>query len=355
MSRSLTALHPAPAAVTLSLVLILFATHALAASHANVFVYHRFGDDRYPSTNISIETFRQHLEILRDTNRTVVTMGELVALLQRGTELPEGCAVITIDDGYRSFLTGAMPLLREFGMRATLFVSTDSVGDTDYLDWHELRRLQEEGIEIGNHSATHDYLLDRLPGENDVAWQARVKADLLRAQAAFMANLQVKPTLFAYPYGEFSPKFVEIVQGAGFEAACGQQSGVVVSGGDLFTLPRFPMGGDFTDPVAFEQKLRMHPLRVDVLEPDSPVLVDENPPRLRFRLVSDEVKVDTLRCFVPGQDNANLFKVAGKNEVYEVTAAKALKGRRSKYTLTASDRTGQTWYWFSYLWVLPRL
>ncbi|MEJ2520623.1 MAG: polysaccharide deacetylase family protein, partial [Desulfuromonadales bacterium] len=131
------------------------------ADQANVFVYHRFNDARFPSTNISSEDFRTHLELLHANDFTVLTLGEVMSRLDSGRSLPPRCAVITVDDAYQTFLTDGWPLLQRFGFPATLFVSTDTVGGTDYLDWQELRQLRRQGVEIGNHSASHAYLLDQ--------------------------------------------------------------------------------------------------------------------------------------------------------------------------------------------------
>lgn len=324
-----------------------------AAGQVNAFVYHRFGDSRYPSTNISLENFRSHLDILRQEDFAVLTLGEVVALLEQERPLPERCAVLTVDDAYHSFLAGAMPLLREFGFPATLFVNTDSVGGKEYLTWEALRSLQAEGIEIGNHSATHDYLVDRRSGETAADWKNRVTADLEKAQTALKKNLGARPNLFAYPYGEYSSELIGLVRKVGFRAACAQQSGVIAPGDDLFTLARFPMGGVFTKPDEFRQKLRLRQLPVEVLTSVDPVATENNPPQLRFRVDLQKVAPATLRCYVPGQENPVIEEVPGKPGVFAVQAIQPLKGRRSKYTLTGSDPSGKQWYWFSQLWVLP--
>ena len=137
------------------------------ANEANVFVYHRFNDSRYPSTNITTEAFKDHLEALKVEHFTVLTLGEVVDRMRAGESLPQRCAVISVDDGYLSFLTDGWPLLKQYGYPATLFVSTDTVGGSDFMNWQDLLILQEEGVEIGNHSASHVYLLDRFPAEND--------------------------------------------------------------------------------------------------------------------------------------------------------------------------------------------
>ena len=332
-------------------VLLLLSSQIASAGQANVFVYHRFDDSRFPSTNISTQNFRAHLETIQRQNFTVLPLGQVVDRIKRGESLPQRCAVITIDDAYRSFVTAGWPLLKSFGFPATLFVSAGTVGVGEYLDWHELRALHGEGVEIGNHSASHAYLLDQMNDEN---WAARVLGDLSHAQKLFEHNLGFTPRLFAYPYGEFSPELVELVRQAGFDAAFGQQSGVLTPDQDLFRLPRFPTGGVYASPGEFQNKLLMQHLPVEVVTPKTPVLEDENPPKLVFSLEDGPFDRRTLRCFVPGQPECQVRVVPGEDNLYEIQASRPLAGRRSKYTVTASDSDGTTWFWYSQLWVLPR-
>lgn len=322
------------------------------ADQANVFVYHRFSDARHPSTNISREDFRAQLELLQREQFTLLRLGEVIAKLQQGISLPPRCAVITVDDAYRSFLTDGWPLLREFGFPATLFVSTDAIGGGDYLTWQELERLQGEGVEIGNHSASHAYLLDRLPAENQVDWAARVTLDLMRSQQAFREHLDMSPQLFAYPYGEFTPSLAALVQGAGFVAAFGQQSGVLSADQDVYSLPRFPVGGDYGSLAEFRSKLAMKPLPVRVVSPQTTLVTLQNPPVLTFTLSLEGLAADSLRCFVPGPAECSIKKVSNGADLYQATASQPLAGRRSKYTVTAAQADGRAWFWYSQLWVL---
>jgi peptidoglycan/xylan/chitin deacetylase (PgdA/CDA1 family) len=320
------------------------------ADQATVFVYHRFGDPRHPSTNTSLQEFRAHLAALHSGGYTVLRLGEIVNRLRRGEALPERCVAITVDDAFRSFLTGAVPLLREYGYPATVFVNTGEVAGPDYLNWEELRRLAAEGVEIGNHSAAHGYLLDRHRKESAAAWRQRVLADIRTAQAELTTRLSQAPQLFAYPYGEFSRELIEIVRELGFAGAVGQQSGVVGRGQDLYTLPRFPVGGSHSTLAAFRDRLRFRPLPLQVLAPEDSLVGEANPPLWRVAIAAGVIEPRTLRCYVPGQPPAAVMASDTANDVYEIKAGAPLSGRRSKYTLTASDRHGN-WYWFSQLWV----
>jgi peptidoglycan/xylan/chitin deacetylase (PgdA/CDA1 family) len=324
------------------------------ADQANVFIYHRFNDSRYPSTNISSDAFHAQLELLQQQSFAVLTLGQVIERMRRGLSLPQRCAVITVDDAYHSFLTDGWPLLKRYGYPATLFVSTDSVGGNDYLSWQELETLQEEGVEIGNHSASHDYLLDRAPLTSGPDWSASVRSDLRRSQKAFEDHLNMSPQLFAYPYGEFSPELAELVKGAGFVAAFGQQSGVVTAEQDFYRLPRFPVGGEHSSLDEFRSKLFMKSLPVQIVSPKSTVITGENPPVLRFYLKHNDVDNSTLHCFVSGSTDECLVRTLNDAEgLFEVMAFQPIMGRRSKYTVTASNANGRTWYWYSQLWVQP--
>ena len=326
-------------------------TVASAADHATVFIYHRFGDSRYPSTNTSVAEFRAHLETLRRGNYTVLPLSEIVDRLRDGRPLSERCVALTIDDAYRSFLRGAVPLLREFGYPATLFVNTSEVGSSDCLSWAELRQLASDGIEIGNHSATHGYLLDRKRGETAVQWRSRVKAEIQQAQDDLRRHLGIDARLFAYPYGEFSRELIELVKELGFAGAVGQQSGPLGRGQDLFALPRFPAAGNYGSLADFQDRLRFKPLPLEVLAPATAPLLQVNPPEWRITIDTGLIDPRTLRCYAGGQVAAVRPVDVARGE-YLVKAAGALPGRRGKYTLTGTDRSGQ-WYWYSQLWVRP--
>lgn len=323
------------------------------ASEVHVFVYHRFGDNRYPSTNIALDAFEGQLRLLRDGNWTVLTLGEVVQRLRAATSLPERCAVLTIDDAFDSFLADGVPLLRRFGFPATLFVNTDAIGTPGNATWTQLRQLAASGIEIGNQSASHAYLLDRWSKESPAHWQERVRADLRRAQDALRVNLGKPAQVFAYPYGEHDPELQALVRAEGFLAAAAQTSGVIGPQSDLYALPRFPMGGRSATVAEFERKLSLHPLPVTVLDPRTTIINDEELPELTLVIDASAVDLGRLQCFVDGEPRCHVRRLEGTEERFLVTEAGKFSGRRAKVTLTAPGRRG--WYWFSLLLIRPHL
>lgn len=320
------------------------------AGQVNTFIYHRFDEQRYPSTNISSDVFRQQLDYLKENQVEIISLPEIAERLESGQPLPEHTVALCVDDSYRSFYDVAMPVLREYGFPVTLFVNTDAVGTSGYLNWIELKNLMDEGVSIGNHTASHAYLVEALPGENQSQWRERIKEDILKAQAAFEQHLGIRPELFAYTFGEYSTEVVEIVKELGFTAAFAQQSGVIHDQHNRFILPRFPMGGPFATLKGFVNKLHMQPLLILDQDPFDPVITD-NPPVLSFKLADNSIHPGRFNCFVQGENHCRVERdVDKKDGWYKIIADEPLSGRRNKYTLTLQGRENQ-WLWYSHPWI----
>lgn len=314
------------------------------------FAYHRFGDSRYPSTNIPLDIFESQLQYLSENDYSVFTLGQALARLRSGEGVPDKSVVLTVDDGYSSFLSGAMPLLREYGFPATLFVQTGNVGDPGYLGWDELSRLQSQGIEIGNHSASHAHFLNMSKDRR----LERFREDVRKAQQKFASELGEAPDLFSYPFGEYTPGMQEVIREMGFAAATAQKSGVLHAEGDCYALPRFPMGGPYATLDGFTSKAGMRPLMVRREEPESPI-VRSNPPTLTLDLETEPVDLSGVQCFVAGSRDCRIERDSKDPSRIRIEATRELTQRRTLYTITAPSSEGPQWHWYSYLWVRPEI
>lgn len=353
-TQFLSPLHAVLAFCALLICVSLWPVPLQAKDSATIFVYHRFGDARYPSTNISVEKFEDHLRYLRDKDYNVIPLSEIVAKLRRGEELPPRCVGLSADDAYASVLEGAVPLLDKYEMPMTVFVNTDGVGGGSYMSWDQLRALDEKAnIEIGNHSAHHPYYVS-LPQEHGTKeWDEKVREDISTAQQAFATHLGYEPEMFAYPYGEYSPELMAIVEDMGFDAAFGQQSGPVGADSPLYALARYPMGGNYVSMERLRSNLNMNAMDIEVIRPETPLLPSAaEAPEMVFRLSNPDLQVSTMKCYIPGQEPVVPEVVDQDKGIYRVQAQGPLQGRRSKYTLTAQDKDNR-WYWFSQPWVNP--
>jgi len=313
----------------------------------NSFVYHRFGEDDIPSTNISAEIFRQHLQFLHQNDYTVLTMGEAVERLRSDQDIPEKTAVLTVDDGYKSFKTVAVPMLEKYDFKATIFVCTDYVGKNNYLSWNDIRSLRKKGYEFGNHSHSHDHFLNY----SDPNTRAQFRKDLDKSEEIFDRELGDKPDLYCYPYGEYNPDMQEILKRRGYRAAAAQKSGVIFRGSDRYALPRFPMTSSYGAIEKFRSKARMDALPVIKEIPANPEIQDSNPPQLTLHLNPDDINPNNIQCFVNGQRTCKINRREGSTLVLTIRADEPLRTRRTLYTITAPSKSGGQWHWYTHLWV----
>ena len=120
-------------------------------------MYHRFEENKYPSTNIRINDFTQHIKLIKKSGIKFVNPSNFEQELINNKN--ERKVLITIDDGYESFYKNAWPLLKDFKIPFILFVSTREVGKNGYMNWDQIKEISNYNfVEIGNHSHTHDYL-----------------------------------------------------------------------------------------------------------------------------------------------------------------------------------------------------
>ena len=102
------------------------------------------------------------------------------------------------------------------------------------MTWDQIREINKEDfVEIGNHSHTHEYLVD----ENSET----IKADIEKSIAIFEKELGVNSNFFSYPFGEYSIEFKNIIKSLNFKYAFGQHSGVMDETKDFYELPRYPI------------------------------------------------------------------------------------------------------------------
>ena len=198
-------------------------------------MYHRFGESEWPSSNVRIDQFEEHLVELKTGGYTVLPVPEILERMRSGVALPEKTVGITIDDAYKSVFTNAWPRLKKAGYPATLFVATDSIdqGSPAYMTWDEIREVKDGGWTIGSQTASHQHLPE--------ITLERVKLELDRAAQRLDDETGERPTLLAYPYGEYGLDIQRIVAERGYAAAFGQQSGGIHAGNDRFGLPRFAL------------------------------------------------------------------------------------------------------------------
>ncbi|WP_328482815.1 polysaccharide deacetylase family protein [Streptomyces sp. NBC_00377] len=194
----------------------------MTGTRVPILMYHSVATEPNHATrtlSVTPEAFAEQLAVIADRGLTPLTTAELAARWRTGRPLPVRPVLITFDDGYEGVHRHALPALAEHGFPATLFVTTgwirgahDTGGGPDtMLDWRQVRRLADAGVEIGGHSHTHPQL-DRLD-------DTRLRTELSRCRDLVADELGSHPVSFAYPYGYSSRRVRTAVRGQGFAQA----------------------------------------------------------------------------------------------------------------------------------------
>jgi len=282
--------------------LLLFFAPGRTLGDVTVLIYHRFGEDRYPTTNIGTTRFREQLTYLRDNSYQVIALAEMVKALATGDTLPDKAVVITIDDGYRSFYRNAWPLLRDFGYPFTVFlyVKATDQGRWDYMTWKQVRELRRAGVDFQSHGYSHYHMGSRPAGLDNAAYKAWLKADLAASTAIIRKELGYRPTFLAAPYGEYNRLIMTAAGNLGFKALLTQDPGAVGRDTDPLAIPREPiLGYDWSTMEHFKMVLRRVDLPVTGMQPDIRPQTAAKPGRFGARLLYPERYLPgSLRIYV---------------------------------------------------------
>ena len=238
-------------------------------------MYHRFNENKYPSTNIRMEIFKNTWKLSPKKKYNFLSPIDFDRNFHKVKTNKE--ILITIDDGFLSFYENAWPYLKENKIPFILFISTEAVGKNGYMNWEQIKEIEREAFAfIGNHSHSHEYLLEFSLN--------KFKSDILKSIEIFENNLGYNPIYFSYPFGEFSLEQTLFIKKY-FKYAFGQHSGVIDVNKNPYELPRFPINEKYGDLERFTFNIDLLPLEYKQIRPKDKYVIDNNPPNLEIEFL----------------------------------------------------------------------
>ena len=334
----------------LRIIFIFFLCLNISSSYASniknsavVFMYHKFGVSKYPSTSVKIEQFDEHLKEFSKSKYSVEPVEFIIDTIINDGDLPDNTIGISIDDADKSFYEVGWPKFKEMGFPVTLFVNTSTIHENNknYLNWDQIRELVNEGVSIGAHSHSHYHMADLSIEE--------VINEIEISNNIFLKELGSIPPLFAFPYGEANKEIINLLKEYKFKVAFGQHSGVINETSNLYYLPRFSLNERYAEIDRVKFAANAKGLGIYDFIPTDPT-ISENPPYIGFSLL-DEKLVPSIDCFVfdsKGQVEKELFKF---NERIEIRLKRKLTEGRSRVNCTAKGNDNQ-WRWFGHQFYL---
>jgi peptidoglycan/xylan/chitin deacetylase (PgdA/CDA1 family) len=180
--------------------------------------------------NMPPHRFEKMLRVLQAKSYHFVTVSEMLDM-----DSAEGCLALTFDDGFADNYQHAYPLLKKYGIKATIYLAPDIEG-IDKLSSEQIREMSESGlVEFGAHTLHHVNLTTL--GEEDAVKE-------ITASKQRVTELAGSCRSFAYPFGRFSAEHEAMVRDAGYDSAVSTRKKIEQIGKEnRFRLPRISTNG----------------------------------------------------------------------------------------------------------------
>ena len=306
-------------------------------------MYHRFEENKYPSTNIRIKDFKVHLNLINKEGFAFVNPNKFELELKNKTKKK---VLLTIDDGFSSFYENAWPILEEKKIPFILFVSTREVGKNGYMTWEQINEIaKKDFVHIGNHSHSHEYLIDENKNE--------IIKDLKKSISIFKNEMGYNSHFFSYPFGEYSLQLKEIVNNLKFRFAFGQHSGVVDDTKDLLELPRFPINEKYGEIKRFKTILNTLPFKFKKITPEEKYILNENnPPKVSVEFFEDMKNIKLINCYSNEENKWNKSEIIFKNNnKIEIKLKGKFTTERGRINCSLREDNG-LWRWLGMQFVI---
>lgn len=206
-----------------------------------ILTYHSI-DESHSIISTGKETFRSQMKFLSENAFNIVSMKTAAKFILQNRELPAKTIVLTFDDGFENFYTGAFPVLNEYNFTATVFLITDYCGKfndwagnlpllrhSKLMDWSKIKELSAYNVEFASHSRTHPDLT-KIPLIN-------AEREIIESKNIIEEKLGNEVINFAYPYGAYNFE-VKGLTAKYYQTSCSTAPGKARLRDDPFSLNR---------------------------------------------------------------------------------------------------------------------
>lgn len=204
-------------------------------------LYHRIGLPACKDDNMPPEEFDKQMHYLATQGYQTISLDQYFSFLNREMELVPRCIIISFDDGAKNIIDYALPVMKKYNFKATVFLNTAHIGKVlyhcrkkrkfyqkpedalmdgcskdelltfGYLSWQDIKSLVKEGMGFGSHGHSHTVLIELPPKK------LREELEIPRSVMERETGLPLK--YFSYPWGTFNHRVKRYVRAAGYKLA----------------------------------------------------------------------------------------------------------------------------------------
>ena len=184
-----------------------------------VLSYYRLSKNKPSKMAITRDDFKAQMKYLKDNDYHVITLDQLLGFIDYQEQIPEKSVAITFDDGWISIYDIAVPILKEYGFPATIFIYTDFVGGGKAMSWKHIKELSEAGFDIQCQTKTHRNLTVLKNKESFKQYFNSLEMEISYPKKLIKEKLNKECNCLAYPYGKTNNLVIAMLKKHGYRAA----------------------------------------------------------------------------------------------------------------------------------------
>ena len=209
-------------------------------------MYHSIAEGSEDPYTVPPNKFEEQLSWLIERGCEAVSLATIVNLLKIGEYKSLRTKIVfTFDDGYKDFLTTALPILLHYKVPATVFIVAGMLGDKVSWNSHskhaqlmsedEIRHIKAQGVSLGSHTMTHSNLAK--------VDEKKVYQELVDSHIT-LRDLGESFYALSYPWGQWTNQVLNAVKVAGYECAVTASRKMPLGATEYYCLPRVGIKGD---------------------------------------------------------------------------------------------------------------
>lgn len=180
-----------------------------------ILMYHSISSGN--SLRVPKSEFASHMKWLKDNDYVTLSPEEVYRVFTTNSMPSKKSVLITFDDGYTDNYTKAFPILKQYGMKATIFMIEQSIGRPNHLTDEQMDEMMAHGISIESHTIHHLEL-------NQLSKQQQ-EEELKGSKTFFDQRFSQRTRMVSYPVGRYNEETLKLAKEARYQMAVTTEPG----------------------------------------------------------------------------------------------------------------------------------
>lgn len=193
-----------------------------------ILMYHSISSGN--SLRVPKEEFEAHMKWVHENGYRTLTPKEAYLMLTQDKKPSEKCVLITLDDGYTDNYQDAYPVLKKYGMKATIFMIGKSIGHKNHLTEKQMKEMAKHGVSIESHTIDHLELNGLTPEQQH--------SEMDDSKKLFDQMFHQQTSIISYPVGRYNEETLKAAKDTGYQMGVTTESGAASRDQGMYALHR---------------------------------------------------------------------------------------------------------------------